>query len=102
MLKGGRPMIGNGSALWQVVGLCCIGLTVAAVAQTKQPKDVSKMAAVVRYQVTDVERSAAFYTNHLGFSLDLKSPGALAIVSRGGLALLLSGPGASGSRPMPG
>ena len=55
----------------------------------------------VRYQVKDVGRSAAFYTQQLGFKLDQKNPPAFALVSIGNLKLILSGPGASGSRPMP-
>ena len=55
----------------------------------------------VRYQVTDVARSVEFYTQKLGFHLDLKVLPAFAQVSTGNLKLILSGPGASGSRPMP-
>ena len=55
----------------------------------------------VRYQVKDVSRSLAFYTEELGFRLDHKNPPAFAQVSSGNLKLILSGPGASGSRPMP-
>ena len=55
----------------------------------------------VRYQVKDVNRSIDFYTRHLGFKLDQKHPPAFAQVSVGNLKLILSGPGASGSRPMP-
>ena len=55
----------------------------------------------VRYQVTDVARAAAFYTDHLGFKLEHQQLPAFASVSLGDLTLLLSGPGASGSRPMP-
>jgi glyoxylase I family protein len=55
----------------------------------------------VRYQVTDVSRSIAFYTQHLGFKLDQQHPPAFAQVSLGDFKLILSGPGASGSRPMP-
>lgn len=55
----------------------------------------------VRYQTRDVERAIAFYTEHLGFKLDLKVLPAFAQVSLGPLKLLLSGPGASGSRPLP-
>ncbi len=55
----------------------------------------------VRYQVKDVGRSVAFYTQHLGFKLDLQHPPAFAQVSIDRLKILLSGPGASGSRPMP-
>jgi glyoxylase I family protein len=60
----------------------------------------STTAAVVRYHVQDVDRSVAFYTQHLGFRVTQKA-GPVAIVSRGDLHLLLSGPGSSGSRPMP-
>ena len=55
----------------------------------------------VRYQVKDVSRSIAFYTQQLGFELDHKNLPAFAQVSIGNLKLILSGPGASGSRPMP-
>ncbi len=55
----------------------------------------------VRYQVKDVSRSVAFYTQQLGLKLDLQHLPAFAQVSMGGLKILLSGPGASGSRPMP-
>jgi glyoxylase I family protein len=56
----------------------------------------------VRYQVTDVARAAAFYTGHLGFTLERQQLPAFASVSLGDFTLMLSGPGASGSRPMPG
>ena len=55
----------------------------------------------VRYQVKDVKRSAAFYTERLGFKLDREHLPAFAQVSIDGLKLVLSGPGASGSRQMP-
>ena len=55
----------------------------------------------VRYQTRDVERSLAFYTKQLGFKLDRQALPAFAQVSIGPLKLLLSGPGASGSRPLP-
>jgi glyoxylase I family protein len=56
----------------------------------------------VRYQVKDVARSVAFYTQQLGFTLEHQHLPAFANVSLGGVDILLSGPGASGSRPMPG
>jgi len=55
----------------------------------------------VRYQVKDVARSVAFYTQQLGMKLDQQSLPAFAQVSIGNLKLILSGPGASGSRPLP-
>jgi len=55
----------------------------------------------VRYQVKDVARSVAFYTTHLGFKLEHQQLPAFANVSLGDAQILLSGPQASGSRPMP-
>jgi glyoxylase I family protein len=55
----------------------------------------------VRYQVRDVARSVTFYTQQLGFTLEHQQLPAFANVSLGDSQLLLSGPGASGSRPMP-
>jgi len=55
----------------------------------------------VRYQVSDVNRAIGFYTQKLGFTLVHAQPPAFASVSLDGLTILLSGPGASGSRPMP-
>ena len=55
----------------------------------------------VRYQVKDVSRSIAFYTQQLGFKLDQQVLPAFGQVSLSNLKLILSGPGASGSRPMP-
>jgi glyoxylase I family protein len=55
----------------------------------------------VRYQVADVARAVAFYTEHLGFTVKHQQLPAFANVSIEGLDLLLSGPGASGSRAMP-
>src|SRR5689334_9382481 len=55
----------------------------------------------VRYQVKDVARAVAFYTQQLGLTLDQQRLPAFAQVSVEGLKLILSGPGASGSRPMP-
>ncbi len=54
----------------------------------------------VRYQVKDVQRSISFYTEALGFTLDQQHLPAFGQVSIGDLKLILSGPGASGSRPM--
>lgn len=55
----------------------------------------------VRYQVNDVSRSIAFYTKQLGFKLDHEHLPEFASVSIENLTILLSGPGSSGSRPMP-
>jgi len=53
-----------------------------------------------RYQVKDVARSTAFYTQVLGFTLKHQQLPAFANVALGDAQILLSGPGASGSRPM--
>ena len=55
----------------------------------------------VRYQVRDVQRAITFYTQKLGFNLDMQNLPAFGQVSIDGLKLILSGPGASGSRPLP-
>jgi glyoxylase I family protein len=55
----------------------------------------------VRYQVKDVQRSISFYIETLGFNLDRQNLPAFGQVSIGNLKLILSGPGASGSRPTP-
>jgi glyoxylase I family protein len=54
-----------------------------------------------RYQVKEVQRSIMFYTKILGFNLDQQNLPAFGQVSIRNLKLILSGPGASGSRPMP-
>ena len=55
----------------------------------------------VRYQVKDVSRAVSFYTQQLGFNLDRTHLPAFGQVSLGKFKLILSGPRASGSRPMP-
>jgi glyoxylase I family protein len=55
----------------------------------------------VRYQVKDVARSVEFYTQHLGFTLERQQLPAFANVSLNDAQIFLSGPGASGSRPLP-
>ena len=57
----------------------------------------------VRYIVDDVDEALDFYTNRLGFSVDMHPAPTFAAVSRGDLRLLLSaptGPG-GGAQPMP-
>jgi len=55
----------------------------------------------VRYQVKDVSRSIDFYTKQLGLKLDMKNLPAFGQVSGSNFKLILTGPGASGSRSMP-
>jgi catechol 2,3-dioxygenase-like lactoylglutathione lyase family enzyme len=54
----------------------------------------------VRYMVTDVDESVAFYTKLLGFELLTNFAPAFADVQRGNLRLLLAGPTSSAGRPM--
>ena len=56
-------------------------------------------AAVVRYQITDLDRGIEFYTGQLGFGLELRA-GPIAVVSRGALHLILSAPASSGAQPL--
>jgi predicted enzyme related to lactoylglutathione lyase len=51
--------------------------------------------------IDDVADAIAFYTTHLGFTLQQDATPAFAAVSRDGVRLLLSGPTSSGRRPMP-
>jgi len=55
----------------------------------------------IRYQTKDVRRAVDFYTGHLGFKLLHQHLPEFATVSLDDVHLMLSGPGASGSRPMP-
>ena len=56
----------------------------------------------VRYQSRDVGRAIEFYTKRLGFELEHEHLPAFATVVLGDLKIHLSGPEASGSRPLPG
>lgn len=84
--------------------LVCVGLSVTLGCSSSSVRPyaggVSMSSAVVRYQISDVTRAIAFY-ERLGFKLEQQTPGVFAAVRRGDLRLLLSGPGSSGSRPMP-
>jgi glyoxylase I family protein len=110
-------MFRQGVLLFSCVLLSAVALTThadnrtvgdtVAVRQAK-PDDASNdkkapfRAGAIRYQVKDVDRAVAFYTQHLGFKKGQQFPGApFAAVSNGNLTLWLSGPGSSGSRPMP-
>ena len=55
----------------------------------------------VRYMIDDVPAAIAFYTTHLGFTIEQDASPAFAAVTRNGVRLLLSGPTSSGRRPMP-
>ncbi|HEV7321366.1 MAG TPA: VOC family protein [Ensifer sp.] len=55
----------------------------------------------VRYMVDDVEAAIAWYSTHLGFTVQSNFAPAFADVRRGALRLLLSGPTSSAGQPMP-
>jgi len=55
----------------------------------------------VRYMVDDVRAAVAFYTTHLGFTLQADMAPAFASVTLGELRMLLSGPTSSAGRSMP-
>jgi glyoxylase I family protein len=66
---------------------------------------IARVAATfhgVRYLVADVQRACDFYTTHLGFELEHQHLPEFATVALGPLKIHLSGPGASGSRLLPG
>ncbi len=56
--------------------------------------------AIVRYLVTDVDASIAFYAV-LGFDLADRWGPPFAIIRKGDLDLWISGPGTSASKPLP-
>ena len=66
-----------------------------------QPQKSPADLANVRYQVANVDRAIAFYTQQLGFKVEQQAGTAFASVVLGELRLLLSGPGSSGARAMP-
>jgi catechol 2,3-dioxygenase-like lactoylglutathione lyase family enzyme len=57
----------------------------------------------VRYIVDDVDAAVAFYTERLGFRVEIRPAPSFAIVSRGDLRLLLNAPTGPGgaAQPMP-
>jgi catechol 2,3-dioxygenase-like lactoylglutathione lyase family enzyme len=57
----------------------------------------------VRYIVTDIDKSIEFYTQMLGFRLEMHPAPAFAMLSRGDLRLVLSvpNPQGGGGQPMP-
>jgi glyoxylase I family protein len=87
-----------------IAGALTSGGLMMSQASAEKTTDNSKAMpaiAAVRYQIKDVERAIKFYTEVLGFKLEQKTGAAFAMVSRGSLQLVLSGPGSSGARPMP-
>lgn len=63
--------------------------------------------ASIRYIVSDVDSSVAFYRDKLEFNVDMHNPGKFAALIRDDLTLYLSAPGAgsggtAGGKPAPG
>jgi catechol 2,3-dioxygenase-like lactoylglutathione lyase family enzyme len=50
-----------------------------------------------RYIVNDVDAAVSFYTDLLGFKLDMKAGGGFAMLTKGGVHLFLNKPGAGGA-----
>lgn len=100
---------------WCAFLLCFFGVAIGGYMNQKGSSEASSEAGSnkqegqsivlslwgVRYQVKDVSRSIDFYTKQLGLKLDMKNLPAFGQVSGDNFKLILSGPGASGSRPMP-
>ena len=63
--------------------------------------ETNSNAVSVRYMIDDVDAAVAFYSNHLGFRLEINASPAFASVVRGNLRLLLSGTKSSGRQPLP-
>jgi len=55
----------------------------------------------IRYLVNDVDKAVEFYTSNLDFRLEKQFGPAIAILEQDGVELLVSGPKASASMPMP-
>lgn len=55
----------------------------------------------IRYIVDDVDEAVAFYQSYFDFQLEEQYGPAVAILERDGVELIVSGPSASASRPMP-
>jgi catechol 2,3-dioxygenase-like lactoylglutathione lyase family enzyme len=85
--------------VFAVALMLCLG---AHEARAQNVATANPASLRVRYMVTDVTTTVAFYTSNLGFTLDMQSGPYFAAVSRGGVQLLLSptkGPGGA-SQPM--
>lgn len=57
--------------------------------------------ASVRYFVRDVDAAVAFYTDNLGFDVEMRPAPGFAILSNGGLELVLNTPGGPGGASQP-
>jgi catechol 2,3-dioxygenase-like lactoylglutathione lyase family enzyme len=69
----------------------------------ESPRRITVAAVSVRYIVNDIDAAIAFYTEHLGFGVDLHPAPSFVILSRGDPRLLLNTPNGPGgaAQPMP-
>jgi hypothetical protein len=83
------------------IGRCYTGRGVNPTTETQEILTVTTTVRM-RYIVTDVDAAIAFYTEMLGFHVDMHPGPGFAMVSRGNLQLLFNRPGARGlDRPCP-
>jgi catechol 2,3-dioxygenase-like lactoylglutathione lyase family enzyme len=100
-----KTMKRNVASVFVAIGIGCFIATAPVKAQPTAKittmTDAHSETISVRYMIDDVEAAVAFYTKHLGFTLEVDSAPAFASVTRGNLRLLLSGEKSSGRQPMP-
>jgi len=85
------------------IAASCVAAEASETVQTTNQAAMSQTNSnivSVRYMIDDVDAAVAFYTNHLGFHLDVDASPAFASVVRGNLRLLLSGAKSSGRQPL--
>jgi catechol 2,3-dioxygenase-like lactoylglutathione lyase family enzyme len=75
-----------------VLSVCSLCASVGA----QSPKGVEMPTVWVRYIVRDVDAAIPFYTDYLGFKLDMHPAPGFAALSRGDLQLLLNTPKGGG------
>ena len=61
---------------------------------------INPSIVTVRYMIDDMDAAVAYYTNRLGFHLEINASPAFGSVVRGNLRLLLSGEKSSGRQPL--
>lgn len=90
-------MIDSGAVRVLLVGLLLFALVTPGAIFGQKEGEATMTTVSVRYIVTDVKAAVAFYTQHLGFSVVMNPGPGFAMLSRGGLRLLLNAPGAGGA-----
>ncbi len=83
--------------MW-ILLICSVGALLLAA----QPKETMEIAKVrVRYMVNELDPAVAFYTTYLGFQVEREVRPNFAMLSRGGLELVLSTPFGPGGAAKP-